>query len=210
MTITAGLLADEVVYDSILSMAIPPDQWQKEVNLWFATGLSQLQSNFFYFLDRIDLIDPGLYGPYLVYQDPKDVISSPEREAAISSCQNQKMVSTGQYLNLRFGAVLIVICFSAAIILVSLVLEPCVRLYRRNWVSKLGRVKQLARTLDNNFWLLRMALESVGGTGWRKGGKKEDSAIPVIDGDLWIFPPNVDYVDDNFYSIKVGTRDTSG
>jgi hypothetical protein len=200
---TIGLLASELVFRQIASSELPPNQWQKEVNLWFSTGLAQLQSSLLNFLGRIDQTDSGTYSNYLIYQSLDDMASGPEKDAAYKNCHNQKIVSTGQYQNFDFVAVLTVVLLSLLIALASLILEPCIQLSRRRWVSKEGQVRQYARTFDSKFWLLRMALEGIGVGTWRRGGRKETSEIPITEKTVWICPPEANYAVDNFYKCEL-------
>lgn len=195
-----GLLARDFAFGDIFSAHLPSDQWQKEVKLWFATGLALLQGHILRFLDRIDLSSPEVYGRYLTHV-PLDKLSGREREAADYNCHNQKITTTGQFQNFQLLGVLIVIVSCVFIILISLFLELTVGYVRRYWVSKDGQARQLAREMDNQFWLLRMSLEGAGVSGWRRGGRKMDSSIPIMENTHMVHPPS-DY-GDNFYQVKV-------
>jgi hypothetical protein len=94
---------------------------------------------------------------------------------------------------------MIVVAICTFIILTSLLLEFIMGLIRRHWVTKEGQARQLARDLDSQFWLLRMGLQGTGVRHWRRGGKKMDSYIPVVDQDCEVLPPSTDYDIDDFY-----------
>ncbi|KAK3937728.1 hypothetical protein QBC46DRAFT_356451 [Diplogelasinospora grovesii] len=197
----AGLLARESVLVEVNSFHFPPDQWKKEARLWFETRLALLQAHVVRFLGRIDLSNPSLYGRYLVYQPLDSLPEGPEKDAVYDGCYNQKITTTGQYQNFQFFPVMAVVVVCVLIILVSLSLEACVRIARQRWVSRSGTVRQLARDLDGQYWLLRMALEGTTGAGlWRRGGRKMDSDIPVVDQMFCVHPPGAsDYQVDEFY-----------
>lgn len=118
--------------------------------------------------------------------------------------------------NFGFAALLLVALPSAGLIAMSVALEPCVRAMRRRRSSCCGRslsssssssrtarVRQAARETDSKFWLLRMALEGVGADGWRRGGVRGGSDVPVTDSLVQVYPPDGDEGADAFYRLKV-------
>ncbi|KAH7146809.1 hypothetical protein B0J13DRAFT_621753 [Dactylonectria estremocensis] len=177
----ASLLARDQTYADIVSTSLPPDQWQKEARLWFETGLAMLQAHIIRFLGRIDLSSPVIYGRFLIYQPLAELPPGPERDAARTICRNQKIATTDRFQNFRVLDLMLVFALSLCIILTSLLLERCVKIVRRRWVTHTGQSRELAWDMDSKFWLLHVALGSVGVGPWRRGGKTMDSSIPVVD-----------------------------
>ncbi|KAK1834113.1 hypothetical protein QBC39DRAFT_31541 [Podospora conica] len=179
----SGLLARESVFSDTLSLHLPEDQWKREAALWFETKLALLQAHTLRFLDRIDLSSP-IYQNMLIYQ-PMDSLpkGSEERAAVDANCRNLRITTSGRYQNFQLWGVMLVIILSVLIIGVSMVLEPCARLVRSHWVTHEGQIRQLARDMDGQYWLVRIALEGAGVGPWRRGGSKADGSIPVVDVD---------------------------
>jgi hypothetical protein len=177
----SGLLARESVMEDTRSLRLPADQWEKEVRLWFESRLALLQAHIMRFLDRIDKTSP-VYERTLVYQPYESLPAGPERDAVRYSCDNMRVKATGQHQNFRAWVVALIVLPSILLIVLSLSLPTLVRLVRDHiWVTQEGRQRQLARDLDHQYWLLRVALEGTGVGPWRRGGKKADSNIPVVD-----------------------------
>jgi len=157
-------------------------QWQREVRLWYETKLALLQAHVVRFLDRIDLSSP-LYANTLIYRPYDSMPKGAERDAVYAGCQNQRIATTGQYQNFKFWAVALIVIVCLVILALSVALDPAMRFIRRKWWhTEDGDAKQRARDHDGLYWLLRMALEAQGVGPWRRGGRKADSEIPVVDG----------------------------
>ncbi|KAK5660326.1 hypothetical protein OQA88_12867 [Cercophora sp. LCS_1] len=150
------------------------------------------------FLDRINKTSP-VYERTLLYQLYDSMPPGPEKDAVYTNCHNMRITTTGQYQNFRFWAVLLIVLFCAAVILLSLCLGAVMRIIRRYWVTTEGQMRELARDLDSQYWLLRMALEGVGVGPWRRGGSKMDSTIPVVDHLQSMGSPMAGYQTDEFY-----------
>ena len=179
----SGLLARESIFGDTMSLHLPEDQWKREAALWFETKLALLQAHTLRFLDRIDLTNP-IYQNMLIYQ-PIDTFpkGSRERDAVEANCRNLRISTSGRYQNFQLWGVILVIVLSVVMIGASMVLEPCSRLLRRHWITHEGQIRQLARDMDGQYWLVRMALEGVGVGPWRRGGGKADGSIPVVEGE---------------------------
>lgn len=177
----SGLLARESVFSDTMSLHIPEDHWKREAALWFETKLALLQAHTLRFLDRIDLSSP-IYQNMLLYQ-PMDSFpkGSKARDAVDANCRNLRITTSGRYQNFQLWGVMLVIVLCIVMIGASMALEPCSRLIRRHWITHEGQIRQLARDMDGQYWLVRMALEGVGVGPWRRGGKKADGNIPVVD-----------------------------
>ncbi|KAH6982411.1 hypothetical protein EDB80DRAFT_825066 [Ilyonectria destructans] len=202
----AGLLARDHTYSDVFSAPLPSDQWQREVRLWFETGLALLQAHILRFLGRIDQSSPLMYGYFLTYRPLSELPNGPEREATHRLCYNQKIAMTGSYQNFRVPEVVLVITLSVWIIAVSLVLEPCMKIIRRVWVTREGQLREQSRDMDSKFWLLHKALESVGVEPWRRGGKALNLSIPVANEGLIVEWPTELGVD-KFYKLRAGAKD---
>jgi len=185
----SGLLARESVVEDTRSLRLPANQWEKEVQLWFESRLALLQAHIMRFLDRIDKTSP-IYERTLVYQPYDSLPPGPERDAVRYSCDSMRITATGQYQNFRAWVVFLIVLPSVFVIVVSLSLPTLVRIVRDHvWVTQEGRQRELARDLDHQYWLLRIALEGTGVGPWRRGGKKADSNIPVVDDLPTLSPP---------------------
>ncbi|KAK0732106.1 hypothetical protein B0H67DRAFT_640410 [Lasiosphaeris hirsuta] len=193
----SGLLARESVFEDTRSLRLSPDQWEKEVRLWFESRLALLQAHIMRFLDRIDTTSP-IYERTLVYQPYDSLPPGKERDAVYNSCNNMRITTAGRYQNFRFWVVMIVVIFSVLIVTISVSLEMLMKIVRRIWVTKDGRARQLARDSDSQYWLLRLALEGAGIGPWRRGGEKADSNIPVVDHVQSLSPLSTDYGIDEF------------
>ena len=111
-----------------------------------------------------------------------DMAVGPLREAMWNMCVNQKTSSAGQVQNFNFVGLIIITCLSLVIITLALILEPCVRWFRMWRETELGSLRQRSWEKDSKYVLSREALQGQGVGPWRKGGRKKDSEIPVIDG----------------------------
>jgi len=189
----SGLLARESVVEDTRSLRIPADQWEKEAQLWFETRLALLQAHIMRFLDRIDKTSP-IFERTLIYQPYDSLPPGPKRDAVQHSCNNMRLSTTGQHQNFRFWPVLLVILWSLSLITISISMPTIVRIIRdRVWITQEGQQRQLARDHDSQYWLLRMALEGTGVGPWRRGGRKADAAIPVVDHMQSLLAPASDY-----------------
>ncbi|KAH8594514.1 hypothetical protein B0O99DRAFT_711884 [Bisporella sp. PMI_857] len=173
-----GLQANEITFNDFISPPLPPNQWEKEVLLWFQTGLSYVQQEMFSFVDQPR---PNTTG--LDVHSVADMDAGPLREAMWNMCVNQKTSSAGQVQNFNFVGLMIIICLSVFIITLALILEPCVRLFRMWRETESGRLRQRSWEMDSKYDLVRKALQGQGVRPWRKGGRKKDSGIPVIHGE---------------------------
>lgn len=147
--------------------------------MWFETGLAQLQAHLLRFLDRIDLTSPLTYGFYLIFT-PLHKIPQPLRDAAKKNCYNQRFITTGRFQNFRFFRLMLVIGVSLIIILTSLILEPCVRILRRFYVTATGEARQNARNTDSKFWLVRAVTDRFGAGPWTVSRQTSDVALPIL------------------------------
>ncbi|RKK71041.1 hypothetical protein BFJ69_g11312 [Fusarium oxysporum] len=157
---TAALWANNMVTGHV-SFGLPEDQWKTEVIGWFQTNLAMLQAYVVEFASNTaDL------GPFGYVQPPK---SRYEQE----QCTQQLVQAVGEVQNFSVCGMLIIVCVSAALVLLDCSLERIVDFvddfYGRDSMAR------RARQADNKLHLLRMAL---GGNEWVLGRW----GIPVRDG----------------------------
>nr|RBQ94700.1 hypothetical protein FVER53263_07735 [Fusarium verticillioides] len=148
---TAALWANNMVTGHV-SFGLPEDQWKTEVIGWFQTNLAMLQA---YVVDfASNTADLGAFG----YVEP------PGNRHQRDQCTNQLVQAVGEVQNFSVCGILIIVCVSAALILLDFSLERIVDLvvdfYKRDSVAR------RARQADNKLHLLRMAL---GGDDWVLG-----------------------------------------
>jgi hypothetical protein len=148
-----------------------------------------------------------MYGGFLVHKPLDDLPLGPERDAARTFCHNHKIATTGRLQNFSFVELILVFALSLCIILASLLLERCVKVGRRHWVTHTGQSRQLAWEMDGKFWLLHIALGSVGVGPWRLEGNVMDSSIPVADESHLVNGPT-EYGADHFYTSNKEVGDT--
>ncbi|KAK0648466.1 hypothetical protein B0T16DRAFT_115929 [Cercophora newfieldiana] len=176
---SAGILARDSVFGDTFSLDLPPDQWTRECKLWFETKLALLQAHILRFLDRIDKTSP-IYTNTLIYR-PVDGMGKEEREVVEGVCKNMRVVTTGQYQNFQVWGVVFVIVVCAVVIGVSVCLGTVMRMIRGWRVTSEGEMRQRARERDGIYWLLRLAMEGEGVGPWRRGGRRADQGVPVVD-----------------------------
>jgi hypothetical protein len=138
---------------------VEKNQWQMEVNGWFATSLSKLQN---YILEFAANADPGPYGLVYLPGDPNGSVNV----ALKAMCSQQRIRNTGGYHTFSFLGLMITICVCSAIILTSWILER-VYAFRHKRSSDYS---QVARIADHTLQLQMMALL---GAGWDKGRDAE-------------------------------------
>ncbi|OAQ57429.1 hypothetical protein VFPPC_17782 [Pochonia chlamydosporia 170] len=168
---TGALWANSLVFNGNLAPGMPDNQWQAEVLGWFQTSLARIQAYVVDFASNAGKL--GALGSVLSPHDGQDELSLALRR----QCRSQLVQTVGEVQNFNFVGVAIVICFSSALILLDLVLEPLVSLMcrRRNaWRC----ITEKARQADNKLHLLRMALANKNGSDWELGSR----GVPVRSG----------------------------
>ncbi|EXM15019.1 hypothetical protein FoTM2_001973 [Fusarium oxysporum f. sp. vasinfectum] len=157
---TAALWANNMVTGHV-SFGIPEDQWKTEVIGWFQTNLAMLQA---YVVDFAS--NTADLGPFGYVQPPKSRYQQEQ-------CTQQLVQAVGEVQNFSVCGMLIIVCVSAALVLLDCSLERIVDFvddfYGRDSMAR------RARQADNKLHLLRMAL---GGNEWVLGRW----GIPVRDG----------------------------
>jgi hypothetical protein len=140
----AALWANNIVVTGHISYGLPENQWQTEVLGWFQTNLAKFQASMVEFAFKT--ADLGPYGS----------VQSPVSRAQQAQCTSQLVRTVGDVQNFSVCGVLVVVCVSAALVLLDCSLEPIVDFIN----SFCGRdsVARRARQADNKLHLLRMAV----------------------------------------------------
>jgi hypothetical protein len=164
-----ALLAQDLVRLSI-SPGLPDDQWQLEARGWFETSLAKLQDYVVQF--AVNTADLGKYG-YVVAPDPT---GTPEEQALLHFCGNQRIRNTGGYRSFSFLGLMIVICVGTTIFLLSWILEPLIAWIRGTWGPGDYDYREVARVADHKLQLHRMALV---GAGYDEIWEQTMDSIPI-------------------------------
>ncbi|KAF5689925.1 hypothetical protein FCIRC_1159 [Fusarium circinatum] len=158
---TSALWANNMVTGHV-SLGLPEDQWKTEVIGWFQTNLAMIQAHVVDFASNTAHLGPFGY------------VEPPRISYLQDQCTNQLVRAVGEVQNFSVCGMLIIVCVSAALILLDCSLERIVDFvddfYERDSVAR------RARQGDNQLHLLRMAL---GGDDWTLGRW----GIPVRDND---------------------------
>ena len=147
-----------------ISTALPKDQWQKETEYWMDLILAYFQQDLLdgssgQFVARTDYINATQQSP-----NKADLLQN----AAYSVCQNQMIRSTS-YRNFNFPALVLIITFCTAFIVIGLVLEDCVgccRERRHRYSGPAGKGRQDMWNANADLFMLRTIDETKHGTTW--------------------------------------------
>lgn len=178
--------------------SVPPTQWTKEVDLWFASGLASLQQSLLEWVAK-----PWPSGhPEARYP----IVNMTALSAAYmaqglgaqkeSLCRNQLIRSSAAVQNFSVLALVIVVALSLTIIVAAVAVPLCVDLSRARTrgraeagmganLSARAEAGRIARLADGKYSLLAMALQGAGVRGWVRG----DADIPVTEGRVPVSPP---------------------
>ncbi|KAK2484291.1 hypothetical protein H9L39_06083 [Fusarium oxysporum f. sp. albedinis] len=141
---TAALWANNMVTGHI-SYGLPDDQWKTEVIGWFQTNLAMLQA---YVVDFAS--NTADLGPFGYVEPPRSTYQQEQ-------CTQQLVQAVGEVQNFSVCGMFIIVCVSAALVLLDCSLERIVDFvddfYGRDSMAR------RARQADNKLHLLRMALE---------------------------------------------------
>ncbi|KAL1889642.1 hypothetical protein Sste5346_008761 [Sporothrix stenoceras] len=151
----AALFATNLLSQRV-SVALPDNQWQTEVEGWFGTTLAKIQASLVsYAVNGDDL------GPYIYVDSPYSALSSAQNptqfdiavnQAFQDQCRGQLVQITGAVQNFSFLGIMIIAGVSVFLVLAGLLLGLIV-----DKVSKAGPAAT-ARQTDDKFHLQRMAL----------------------------------------------------
>jgi len=152
--------------------------------------------------------------------EPVSNRSVEERRAAEWQCTGQKIRSRGQVQNFNVVAIVAIVVITGSILLIGLLLEPCVAVFRGRCKRQPGQLRerrpgelrQFSRATDNLYWLLYAGLRSSEAHPWQFGSDEElrDKEIPIIDAPVQFWPPiNDDYSWAPFYRCKPSSAESS-
>jgi hypothetical protein len=149
----SALRALETVND--LSQApLPPNQWQREVSSWFATGLAKLQQSIVEYAAGPSNVGPGSH----VETFDNDPI-------ARALCGSQKVHTNSSTISFSMLDVGIIITLGSIIILNSLVIDTIVGFIQQKWGW--GDFRRIRWVMDDKLQVQRMAFEEAGmGREW--------------------------------------------
>jgi len=155
-------------------MPLPNNQWQIELNAWFATSMARLQQS---------MVDYAV-GPSNVLPDERIVHASSNADKLM--CHSQKIKARVGYQNFSVLGLVIILFTCSILILTGLVIEKLVeRLQKTFWPKAYSR---LAWIMDEKLQLQALAFSGAGWTTWERIG--ED--IPTISGALGHYARNED------------------
>lgn len=172
---------------------MPPNQWTKEVDLWFASGLAALQQSVLEWIAkpwptghpeaRYPIVNmTGLGAQYAArgLSSQKDAL-----------CRNQLIRSSAAVQNFSVLALFVVVVLSLTIIITAAVLPFCVDASRHRRrqkganLSAQAEAGRVARIADGKYGLLAMALQGAGVKGWVRGR----GDIPVTEARVAVATP---------------------
>ena len=190
---TVDNLGDTALYardyiQGTISQGMPSNQWHTEVEGWFQTNLAKMQAYAIeYAANKKDL---GPYG-YIYHPNPDLPIDAPW----VHQCKNQRIRNSGSYQSFSVLGLVVLLVIGGILIILSLILEPAVRLLRRFTGS--GPHREAARIADRKLQLQRMIFEEGGHGVWEKEmddvpvmrGRNVRLPVPVRVGDSMVYQP---------------------
>lgn len=173
---------------------LPPNQWIKEIELWFAANLANTQATLLEWIAKPWPTDES--EKYFKHMN-LTAVDAPYKAAGImeqkeSLCHNQLIRSSTTVQNFSVLALTIVIVFCFALIITALLLPTCVGRARERrrakdlQLSETAEAGRVARLADAKYNVLAMALRSAGVEGWERRGTSE---IPVTKGSVTVCTP---------------------
>lgn len=179
----AALWANSKLFNNIISMGLPPNQWQIEVLGWFQTALAMVQSYIVAFASNDNGLTPfATPATNTALRTVFDNANAYEKQ-----CKGQLVQTAGEVQNFSLVGVLVIICVSVFLIFLQLAIEPLVDLVklRSGWQS----ASKKARQADSKHHLLRMALAATnqGDATWKRGTLD----VPVLEQDAVVERPSV-------------------
>jgi len=121
-------------------------------------------------------------------------------------CTGQKVRCRGQAQNFNVAGLIVIVAMATTIVLVGLLLEPCVGVFRGIWKRRPRQLCQFARATDNLYWLLLLhaGLCGSGAYQWRYGSydSVHGEEVLIIDDPVCFGPPvNDDNSWEPFYQL---------
>jgi hypothetical protein len=147
----AALRAQETIYDRVQQIPLPSNQWQIELDSWFATSLAKLQHSIVEYAAPTVRKQDMPVGTYL--QQPFDTVSK-------AMCYSQKVSLTGSTVSFSVLGLSIILAVGGMIVLVYLLLEPVVGWLQRRYGW--GEYRRVRWIMDDKFQVQRMAFEESG------------------------------------------------
>jgi hypothetical protein len=120
---TAALLSRDVVFDDLMSQALPKNQWQLEASNLFAISLARIQSFFVDFTSKSSNLPMG----------QSLVPATPDQEQYL--CEKQKMRNLGGYESFTAAGLFIIVGAGILLLIISWSLDSIVGFMREkmNW-----------------------------------------------------------------------------
>jgi hypothetical protein len=192
----AALWANSLVSVNV-SPGLPDNQWQSEVLGWFQTSLAKLQA---YVVDYAS--NTGGLSRFGAVESPNSNRTNlGGNQIMRDHCVNQLVKTTGDVQNFSFLGVMVIVCFSAFLVLLDWSLEPIINFASR--LTKSAAVVRETRQADGKLNLLlaaRGGQMAGSGSSWERGAW----AIPILGPDARFGRL------DHHSSIEVGAEDGSG
>lgn len=146
-----ALRAQETIYDRNQQAALPDNQWQLELQSWFAVSLARLQHSIVEYAAPSIPKEQLMAGTYL--QAPFD-------KASNTMCSAQKVSLVGDTVSFSTLGLAIILAVGGVIILLYLVLQPLVSCCQRR--TNRGQYRRLRWVMDDKMQVQRMAFEEAG------------------------------------------------
>ncbi|KAK3615282.1 hypothetical protein LTR22_027495 [Elasticomyces elasticus] len=148
----SALLASETCFHNG-QPGLPNNQWQIEVDAWFATSLARLQQSVVEYVFKPTNLPPG-------------VVSLPETDIPGQiMCRSQKVKAGSGFQNISLLGVVIIVLVGTVLILGGLTVDKIGSLVQRLLMPHAP--ERLAWALDEKCQLQRMAFEGAHWTGWK-------------------------------------------
>lgn len=178
-------LATEGGTYTVLS-GIPSNQWQLEVNLFFETSLVGLQNTLLNWIvkpwmtgyDDVPVSSTGMVGPSNAAINATALtsryVAAGLKEQEQSLCHNQLIRTAAAVQNFSVLATFLVVALTVLIIAAGTFLPAIMSFIRqrrgpKNQGPQKGFTHELMREADQQFQILRMALETAGIYDWKVG-----------------------------------------
>ncbi len=158
---TALRASDTISGNDFAQIALPLDQWQVEVDGWFAVAMAKLQQR----------VVAYAAGPAYVPQGA--VLTRPGNAEEEKMCRGQIVRSPGGTISFSVLGLSVVLIVGAVLIFLGLVMDMVVGFARRrlSW----GEYKAVQWQANEKLQIQRLAYEEAGLGSWSGG----DSAVPV-------------------------------
>ena len=147
----SALRAQELVSENSQN-PIPNNQWQIEVDSWFATSFARLQRAIVEYASGPAFVPAGTY------------VQSPTGPISKAMCYSQKVRLTADTVSFSVLGLSIILAVGALVICIYLVLETIVGMIQKRY--KWGDHRRLRWIMDDKIQIQRMAFEEAGMGTW--------------------------------------------